>query len=755
MKKQKKQWLAGILAGLLCLGNLAALPVSAETAATSGENDTLATAEAIDLNTPVTGDVAGDGDVDYYKITLEEDGILSLSFTADWTASWFEAYNITFYSENGTELCKYTDVDENIITRERGWKAGTYYYCVTKWATAPEGTYTLEADYTAASALTFPAHVEYEGNDTLEAANPIPLNTKITGYLSSKGDMDYYQFTTTEDGQISLQLTFDYVDSIYGWTVSLVDASGTPLQNWEVSRADGSFTSTVIGVTPGTYYCKVTIGGFNELVSSDYQISANFTPSSALDTLNETEPNDSFDTADTIPIATPCVGSLHSKTDVDYYSFTLEEDSAFSISFNHEKTDETDNKWKLSVYNSNRDLINTWNVPANIATTTTPIFGYPAGTYYFTVTGYSDYHYSEMPYTVQVNATPKSQWTTPYDYETEPNGNFETASTLAIATPCTALTDNDSSDVDYYTFELTEPGTMSVTFAHDIIDGNYNLWEVTLFDTDRKKISSVTSPGNTASVTIPEQGYNPGIYYVQVNPQDFSGNYASGVQYTLTVNFEARDNTTESEPNDTMSGADEIPVNTAVSGQLYSSSDIDYYKTTLEKTSEISLQFEHALPDNISDSSSVYWRISLYSYDEDTNSISTKPVQTLDALLSTGKTTAETIKANAGTYYIKVEPRSSYTYSTVAYTLTLNAEEVTYVRGDVNEDGNVNADDAYLVLKAYASYSVSGDLGLEGNPLLAADVDENGNVNADDAYYILKYYATASVSGSADWDAIL
>lgn len=753
MKKQKKQWLAGILAGILCLGNPAVLPVSAETTAASGENDTLATAEAIDLNTPVTGDVTVDGDVDYYKITLEEDGIVSLSFTADWTASTFgERYDITFYSENGTELYKYTDVNKNLVTRERGWKAGTYYYCVTKWSVTPSGTYTLEADYTAASALTDPTSVEYEGNDTLEAANPIPLNSQTIGYLSTSSDTDYYQFTTDEDGTIALQLTFDNTASYNGWIISLLTEDGMVLQNWEVlQNGNTSFTSTAIGAAPGTYYCKITKKEFS-YTSSDYQISAKFTANSATGTLTETESNDSFDTADVVPVATPCTGTMHSNTDVDYYAFTLEEDSAFSISFNHKKTDETNNKWKLSVYNSNRDLINTWSIPGNIAETTTPIYGYPAGTYYFTVTPIT---FTDMAYTVQVNAAPKSQWTTPYDYEMEPNGNFETASTLAIATPCTALTDNDSSDVDYYTFELTEPGTMSVTFAHDIIDGNYNLWEMTLFDADRQKITSLKVPGNTASVTIPAQGYDPGVYYVQVNPQDYYGDYASGMQYTLTVNFEAKDNTTESEPNDTMSSADEVPVNTAVSGQLYSSSDIDYYKITLEKTSEISLQFEHALPDNISDSSSVYWRISLYRYDEDTNSISTAPVQTLDALLSTGKTTAETIKANAGTYYIKVQPRSSSTYSNIAYTLTLNAEEVTYVRGDVNEDGNVNADDAYLVLKAYASYSVSGDLGLEGNPLLAADVDENSDVNADDAYYILKYYATASVSGSADWDALI
>ncbi|MGN1402715.1 MAG: dockerin type I domain-containing protein [Ruminococcus sp.] len=749
MKKQKKQLLAGILAGMLCLGNLAALPVSAETAAASGENDTLATAETIDLNTPISGDVTEDGDVDYYKITLEEDGIVSLSFTADWTASIFgEKYNITFYNENGTELYKFTEVSENIVTRERGWKAGTYYYSVTKWAVTPSGTYTLEADYTAASALTFPTHVEYEGNDTLEAANPIPLNAQTIGYLNSSSDVDYYQFTTDEDGIISLKLSFANTDSSSGWNVALLNQEGILLQSWDVAQNSGtSFTSTAIGSAPGIYYCKIAKKEFG-YTSSDYKISAQFTANSATGTLTETESNDSFDTADIVPVATPCTGTMHSNTDVDYYAFTLEEDSAFSISFNHEKTDETNNKWKLSVYNSNRDLLNTWSIPGNIAETTTPTYGYPAGTYYFTVTPST---FTDMAYTVQVNATPKSQWTTPYDYEMEPNGNFDTANPLAIATPCTALTESDDGDTDYYTFELTEPGTMSVTFAHALIDTGYNLWEVILYDADRQKITSVKSTGDTASVTIPAQGYDPGVYYVQVNPQDYYGDYASGVQYTLTVNFEAKDNTTESEPNDTMSSADEIPVNTAVSGQLYSSSDIDYYKTTLEKTSEISLQLEHTLPDNIADSSSVGWRISLYSYDEDTNSISTSPVQTINVLISTGKTVGETVKADSGTYYIKVEKS---TYSDLPYTLTLNAEEVTYVRGDVNEDGNVNADDAYLVLKAYASYSVSGDLGLEGNPLLAADVDENGSVNADDAYYILKYYATASVGGSADWNIL-
>ena len=57
-----------------------------------------------------------------------------------------------------------------------------------------------------------------------------------------------------------------------------------------------------------------------------------------------------------------------------------------------------------------------------------------------------------------------------------------------------------------------------------------------------------------------------------------------------------------------------------------------------------------------------------------------------------------------------------------------------YILGDVNADGNINADDALLILQ----HSV-GLYTLTDNELLAANVHSDSNINADDALKILQY----------------
>ena len=66
----------------------------------------------------------------------------------------------------------------------------------------------------------------------------------------------------------------------------------------------------------------------------------------------------------------------------------------------------------------------------------------------------------------------------------------------------------------------------------------------------------------------------------------------------------------------------------------------------------------------------------------------------------------------------------------------VNANAKTILRGDVNGDGQITADDARLALRAAATLEV-----LEGDALIAADVDESGDILAGDARTILRVSA--------------
>lgn len=75
-----------------------------------------------------------------------------------------------------------------------------------------------------------------------------------------------------------------------------------------------------------------------------------------------------------------------------------------------------------------------------------------------------------------------------------------------------------------------------------------------------------------------------------------------------------------------------------------------------------------------------------------------------------------------------------------------------YVKGDVNEDGNIDAIDASAVLKEYAEVSTNHPASFTDAQKKAADVNEDKNIDAVDASKILKYYADAATGNKPSWD---
>lgn len=235
-------------------------------------------------------------------------------------------------------------------------------------------------------------------------------------------------------------------------------------------------------------------------------------------------------------------------------------------------------------------------------------------------------------------------------------------------------------------------------------------------------------------------GFEKGIYYLLVESDGF---YYSDINYTITVNSSTSGNF-ETEKNDLIENADAVPVATACTGNLYRERDVDYYSFTLENTSNVSIMFQHV----DLNSSSTYWEYSLL--DENGKEFFIQDSKGTDV-----KITSDSTKLDAGTYYVKVTSDSFY-HSDANYTLTINADEITYLKGDVNGDGAINAMDVSALLVSSARQAVGYTEGvLTGKNALAADVNEDGEINAMDASYILTYSAKIGAGLDADWDSLI
>ena len=400
MKQSSKKLLALMTAGMLCAGSLGALPAFAETEGESGENDTIETAEAIDVNTEVTGNLATKNDVDYYRLDLAENSLLELNFQHDRTDKSYELWDYSIADSNGTTIHTWgiSGTQTNFTTPQMGFAKGTYYLVVTSTINdAPDINYTISANSVADVTGTF----ETEYNDDIDTASTLPLNTPCIGNLYATSDKDYYQLNLEEDSLLSLTFQHDKTDRSHElWDYSIADSKGTTIHTWKISGTQTNFTTPQMGFAKGTYYLVVT-STINDAPDINYTISAN----SVADVTGtfETEYNDDIDTASTLPLNTPCIGNLYATSDKDYYQLNLEEDSLLSLTFQHDKTDRSHELWDYSIADSKGTTIHTWKISGTQTNFTTPQMGFAKGTYYLVVTSTIN-DAPDANYTLTVNA---------------------------------------------------------------------------------------------------------------------------------------------------------------------------------------------------------------------------------------------------------------------------------------------------------------------------------------------------------------
>ncbi len=90
--------------------------------------------------------------------------------------------------------------------------------------------------------------------------------------------------------------------------------------------------------------------------------------------------------------------------------------------------------------------------------------------------------------------------------------------------------------------------------------------------------------------------------------------------------------------------------------------------------------------------------------------------------------------------------------TTVTTTTTPPTTELTYMLGDVNDDGMVDSSDASLVLAEYAKIQTGGAGEFTDIQYKAADVNKDNVVDSSDASKILAYYAMVSTGKKPTWD---
>lgn len=181
--------------------------------------------------------------------------------------------------------------------------------------------------------------------------------------------------------------------------------------------------------------------------------------------------------------------------------------------------------------------------------------------------------------------------------ETEGNETFTTADKITAGTKIKGQLAS-STDVDY--FKYTTSGAASLNLSYDLpTSSNTDYFSVQILDSNNNILSGVgTGKDGTLKASVTEAG----TYYIGVS---VDGYYHDSGQYGLTLNENAFTGDYESEPNHgSNSYGDVLTSNQKMSGQLYDSSDVDFYYIKATQSGALRVNF-----DTPTDSNTDYFKV--------------------------------------------------------------------------------------------------------------------------------------------------
>ncbi|HVI47913.1 MAG TPA: pre-peptidase C-terminal domain-containing protein [Chitinophaga sp.] len=270
------------------------------------------------------------------------------------------------------------------------------------------------------------------------------------------------------------------------------------------------------------------------------------------------EPNNSRATATSI---TPGIDIRATITaaDSDYYKIQLTDSGRIAITL-----DNLPANFNLKLLSSTGAQLaisqNTGTIADSI------LYTGPAGTYYILVYGAGGAASDSVCYRLNTNVTPLAGCTD----QLEPNDTQATAAAIATGANIRAQIAT-SSDVDYYKFTTT--GTNDISIRLDSLPADY---DVKLLSSTGTQLG-ISQNGGTTAETIAYGAAAAGTYYVQV--YGYNGASSNLKCYLLKATLTPVTTCTDAfEPNESRTAAAAINANTAISAQIATSTDKDWYK---------------------------------------------------------------------------------------------------------------------------------------------------------------------------------
>jgi putative cell wall-binding protein len=475
------------------------------------------------------------------------------------------------------------------------------------------------------------AEGETEPNGSLQTATPIQLNTSYSGLITNTSDEDYFKFTLSKAGNVTISVDRSVDQS---WLVEVMDKDGNEFTDFYTSSSNSSngTEDVEIGLDKGEYYVKITSYSWE---SVNYHFQVKFEESNYF----EKEHNDTLKTSTPVELNKAYKGNIQDyyPGDEDWYTYKLEKPGNVTIKMDRV----VGSSWFIEVVNQEGKRLTQEYTKYDSKAIGQEEFeiGLPAGQYYIHISDYTDTE--RVPYTFTVGFLQSDL------FEKEFNNSLTSANKINLNKTYTGIIqDGVFDEVDFYSFSLAKPGF--VTFEMDRKPGVR--WYIEIMNENGESLSGTYTEYDT-DVTGKETmkiGLPVGNYYIKVS-ENIS---AEGVPYTFGVKYEQGE-FLEREVNNDAQSSTPIVLNQVYKGVIQNDvNDLDYYSFTLSKPENILLSMKQQ--------ANITWRIELF--DQEGNQIDY--FYTDDENLSNSVEQKEMSLAK-GIYFIKVT--NYYSASNIPY----------------------------------------------------------------------------------------
>jgi DUF971 family protein len=420
-------------------------------------------------------------------------------------------------------------------------------------------------------------------------------------------------------------------------------ADGTVLSGVETGR-DGTLSASVSEA--GTYYVKVTDDYYHD--SGQYNITLT---EATYDSNYERENNGYGGSGTRLTSSQKMSGQLFSSSDVDFFNITADQAGTLTVQFDA-PTDSYSDYFKVTLQDSSFNTLSAIETgkDAEISAAVES-----AGTYWVKIE--DDYYHDDGVYSVTASLSNQTG-----NVETEDNGYFTTADEILNGT---AISGQLSNENDWDVFAITFDETVSATLSFDApTDSGLNYYFIGVYDQNYDLVDYRFTGTDT---TFQSDAVPSGRYYAAVT----SDEYLSSEAYSILVNAAPYVSAnSESEDNGSFETADRITLDTQISANLSSATDVDFFRLAAPGYGALEVTFDAA-----SEQAEKNYYLAIYNDN----------FELLTAKTFGGDTSVSAGLSEAGATYVGIYSGSVFTNETYSISVSHTDDESTGFETEVND----------------------------------------------------------------------